>query len=767
MRMAKLIAEYPKTTFWAVLLLVAACVPLLFKIKADTSISSFLPRGHVSYQQKLDIQRIYHINDPIFVDVYDRKTGDIFTPEGLQAVRKLSRILEDLKGIRPGSVRSLDTFEDIRGTAGGFDVNGFLEPMPATLEQAQAVRERAKSFRFFDGLIVSEDGKQAGLIGDFEDNADVLYVFGELDKLREKMDHEGDIGIRLSGPPIVTGTLNVYLNRDALKIDPIAAVLTSLLLFLSLRSWAGVLLPLLVMVPAIAFAAVSMPLFGYDFTPYSNAVPVVVLSTSIGDSVHFLTNYYDLRLQQPGMSAKQAVVQTLKEIWQPIVATSVTTTAGFLMLLKGSPMMPVHHFGVTVAVGVMSAMVLSLTILPASVVMFAPKPTESFARLYAARNGGLPSRWDRLSGWLSGRVVNRLGVTLGFLLAVAGLGYAGLSMLFPDYDPVKFFPKDSHVYQDFYAIRDKYLGLNFIEVDINTGKEDGIYSPDFLQRLEKLQERIEVWPPVGGTISIADYLKKMNQAFNTDQPEFYKIPDNPDANAQFFMLYNISGDPRRFDEVADSNRKRANLRIFLKAGNYHENGDFIRWLEKEAPKSFPNAKVTLGGETYVVYNWMHGVERDVLKSVMLSGLTMFTVGLIFLRSFVGALLLLLPDFIGLVLTYAFIGVTGVAVGLGTSVFASIALGVGIDFAIHYLWRYRDERRAGLDHGAATVHVMQDVGKSILFNGAIIIGGFLILLLSTTSPAQHTGEYVAISVGASLLTTFLVLTTATRWWKVAR
>lgn len=763
--MAKLITGYPKTVFWAVLLLTAAFIPALLKMRADSSISSFLPRGHSSYQQNKDIQRIYNINDALFVDVYDRKTGDIFTPQGLRAVQAVSRYLEDIKGVRPGSVRSIDTFDDIRGTAGGFDVDPFLEPMPQTLEQAQAVRARVKAFPLYDGLLISQDGKRAGIIGDFEESADVLQVFAELEKLRDKMDKEGDFGIRLSGPPIVTGTLNVYLNQDALKLDPLAAVLTSLLLFLSLRSWAGVLLPLLVMVPAITLAAASMPLMGYDFTPYSNAIPVVVLSISIGDSVHFLTNYYDLRLQQPGISGRDAVIQTFKEIWQPIVATSVTTTAGFLMLLNGSPMLPVHHFGMTVAIGVMAAMFLSLTILPAAIVMFDPKPTAAFARLYAARKGGLPSRWDRLAGWLTGRVVNHRGIALGFLLAVAGLGYAGMSLLFPDYDPVKFFPKDSNVSQDFYSIRDNYLGLNFIEVDINTGQEDGIYAPDFLRNLEKLQAGIEGWPQVGGTISIADYLKKMNQAFNADKPEFYKIADNPDANAQFFLLYNMSGDPRRFDEVADSARKRANLRIFLKAGNYHESGDFIRWLEQAAPKTFPGAKVTLGGETYVVYNWMTGVERSVLQSVMYSGLCMFAIGLIFLRSLVGAFLLIMPDFIGLVLTYAFIGVTGVAVGLGTSVFASIALGVGIDFAIHYLWRYRDERRLGLDHDTATLRTMEDVGKSIFFNGSIVIGGFLILLLSTTSPAQQTGAYVAISVGASLLTTFLVLSVATRWWRI--
>ena len=101
---------------------------------------------------------------------------------------------------------------------------------------------------------------------------------------------------------------------------------------------------------------------------------------------------------------------------------------------------------------------------------------------------------------------------------------------------------------------------------------------------------------MGGTISIADYLKKMNQAFHAEALSQYRIADSADANAQLFLLYNLSGDPRRFDEVADEARQRANLRIFLKRGNYAESGDFVRWLEREAAATFPDAQVTLGGE---------------------------------------------------------------------------------------------------------------------------------------------------------------------------
>lgn len=765
--LVKLVTGYPKATFLAVLLLMAACVPLLLQVRADTSISSFIPRGHVSYEQKLAIERIYHINDPLIVDIYDRRTGDIFTPAGLERVREVSRFLEELPGVRPGSVRSLDTFDDIVGSEGGFDVNPFLEPMPTTVETARAVRERVKAFPLYDGLLVSEDGTRAGIVADFEEKADVLAVFAALEDLRARMDGTGDIGIRVSGPPIVTGTLNVYLNQDALRLDPLAAALTTVLLFLALRSVAGMLLPLAVMLPSIAVAFAAMPVLGFHFTPFSNAIPVVVLAIGIADSVHFLSGYYDLRLRDPLLGAPEAVARTLREMWQPIVATSVTTAAGFLMLIQGSPMIPVHQFGVTVAIGVLAAMVFSLVALPAAIVLFDPRPSPAFARLYAARGQGGPSRWDRLVARLMGSVIDRRSVAAAFLIGVAVLGAVGLSRLYADYEPVTFFPKDSNVRQDFYEIRDHYIGVNFIEVDIATGVDDGVYAPEFLTRLDGLQRRIEEWPQVGGTHSIADYLKKMNQAFNADRPDFYRISDSADANAQFFLLYNLAGDPRRFDEVADEARTRANLRVFLKAGNYAQSGDFVRWLEREAAATFPAAKVTLGGEANVIHHWMSGIGTAVGWSVVLSGLGIFLIGALFLRSWFGAALMVTPIIVGVVLTYAFIGASGVPVGLGTSSFASIAFGVGVDFAIHYLWRYREERRLGLAHTAATVRVMEDVGKTIVFNGLIVICGFSVLVLATTLPPQQVGTYVAISVAGSLATTFLVLSVATRWWGAAR
>ena len=422
MNIATLVTTHPKTITSVLLLLLLAALPVAWQLQADRSISSFIPRGHISYDQKLAIQQVYNINDPLFVDVAGPGGGDIYTPEGLALVQRVSRFVEDLPGIRPGSVRSIDTHEDIAGSETGFDVRGFLDPWPEAAEQAAAVRERLKAFPLYDGLLISADGRRAGIIGDFEDGADVLSVFSALERLRAEIAAEGVGEIRASGPPIVTGTLNVYLSRDALTLNPVSAALTALLLFLALRSIAGVWLPLSVMLPAVTVCVASMPLMGFTFTPFSTAIPVVVLAVSIADAVHFLSGYYDRRLQDPGLSAREAVSATYGEIWRPIVITSVTTAAGFLMLIQGSPMIPVEQFGITVAIGVTAAMVFSLTLLPALVVWVEARPSAAFARLYAARAAGgcrrvgetfgrLVDREDRLAGVFS-RALDRHGVVV-------------------------------------------------------------------------------------------------------------------------------------------------------------------------------------------------------------------------------------------------------------------------------------------------------------------------------------------------------------------
>ena len=585
----------------------------------------------------------------------------------------------------------------------------------------------------------------------------MLATFAALRALEAQIDAEteGAYQLRVSGPPIVTGTLNVYLNRDALTLNPVSALLTSALLFLCLRSLGGA-------AATHRHAAVYSDSDGGDvdtgvpFNPFSNAVPVVILATSIADSVHLISGYYDRRIAHPSEPREAALSRVIGELRFPIIFTSLTTAVGFLLLCFSSPMIPVQQFGITVTVGVTAAAVFSLTLLLAIMLMCRLEPSTAYARNFGATSdqGG----WGRFSDGFTRRFSNSRGAASVFMVLVAVLALMGLPRLLPDYEPARFFPPASEVYTDYYAISESYVGANFIEIDFDTGTEGGVYEPEFLARMEALQAGIEGWEVVGSAIFIGDYLKKMNEAFHEGQSEFYQATGDAALNAQYFLLYTISGDPRRFDELTNERRNRASMRVFLKSGSHAKTAEFIRWLEAETAARFPDEAVTIGGESYVVFNWMETIFAQVLWACLITLACMFAIALALTRSIVTSALVVMPVAFGVTLTYTYIGLADIRVGLGTSIFASIAIGSGIDFAIQYLWAYRRAAAQTATHEEATAQVMRGVGKVVVFNALIIAGGFFVLLLSQTTPPAQVGTFVAISILASLGTTFFVLVT---------
>ncbi|MGB0659835.1 MAG: efflux RND transporter permease subunit [Mangrovicoccus sp.] len=760
--------SFPRLTLALTGAFLLACCLTLLGLKADRATDTFLPRGDISFAHKQEIERIYNISDPLVVDV-SAKSGDLFTPRGLALLEEVSYAVEELPGLRLSTLKSLVTQDDIIATEDGFDVAGFLDEMPQTEAEAAKLRERVQGFDVYDGLIISRDGRRAAIVSDLEDGTDVLRLFAEAEALAERISAQTDgaFELRVTGPPIVTGTLNLYMAQDAFRLDPVAGGLSAALLFLCLRSVAGVMLPMLVMLPSVAAAFALMSVAGFTFTPFSNAVPVVIIATSIADSVHLIAGYYDRRLRQPGESRDQAILQVLKAIWIPILFTSLSTGAGFWLLSFGSPMIPVQQFGVTVAFGVMAAFVFSVLVLPAGLLIWRAEPPKAYARMFHrdGQDGG--SLWARFTYGALMPLIRRPILSWGIIAAMLLAVGSGLPLLKPDYEPASFFPTDSRVSQDYYDLTEAYIGANFIEVDLDLGQENAVYEPDFLQRLAQFQTEIEAYEAVGATISLGDFLRKMHQAYNEDDPAYNTIPDRADLNAQYFLLYNVSGNPRRFDELTDEARSRLNLRIVLHTGQYAETHELIEWLRAELPKRFPEAKIMIGGETFVVHEWMDTIFEQVLLSVGASVLVMFGLGLVFLRSLIGAFLLLLPPISGVALTYAWIAFAGTPIGLGTSVFAAIAIGAGIDFAIHFLWAYRRERQQGGDHETSVAHVFEHLGKVIVINALIVAGGFSVLLLATTLPPRQVGTYVAISILASLVTTFIILGTATRAWTLRK
>jgi predicted RND superfamily exporter protein len=756
--------DHPVATLLLAALVTAGIGSGILQLVEDTSAEAFLPRGHVSFVNKKWIDQTYGIHDSILVSIEDRQSPDIFNPEALRLVKEASVFIENLDGIQTSSMRSLATWEDIQGTEDGFTAQGFLTTIPETPRELAKLRERALSFPLYRGLLVSEDAKVAFLIADVRDDVDIIQVFHDVQGYIAKNVDSRRFRVALTGPPVTTGTLNVYLNQDALLLNPVSVLLTCALLFLMFRSGKAVALPFVVVLPSVAWALGTMGHLGARFTPFSNAIPVVTLAIALSDGIHILGTYYHHRLASPSRPRREVLEEVMLRIWTPILWTSVTTAVGFVALLVTSPMVPVQDFGLAVGVGAMAEMMLSIFVLPAAMLLVRLEVPEVVRKRYEA--GPSHGLLDRLLAGLHGLAVRHPLRVIGPVLAVMVLGIAGATRLRVDYNLVDFFPADSEVYLDHQEITRRFAGTHFVDIHLDSGAPEAIFDPAFLRRIETLQADIEGWPQVGKSVSVVQYIKRLNQAVHGDEPSEYRIPDDADLNAQLFFLFSASGDPSQLAELTTSDSQGAHIRVFLRNGRFSDNKPLLDWLETRVARDFPADRYRLGGEAFVNHYWMRLIGQSVINSLLLMFALMFLAGWFLMRNLRAAVLMILPVSMGVLVTYGCMGFLDIPIGLATSIFASIAMGIGIDYAIHYLFHYRLARQEGGSYEEANLKTMSTTGKLVIGNAATVVSGFLVLVLARTVPPNQIGIFVAVGVGASLMTTLLVLGVLTRYVPVA-
>jgi predicted RND superfamily exporter protein len=97
--------------------------------------------------------------------------------------------------------------------------------------------------------------------------------------------------------------------------------------------------------------------------------------------------------------------------------------------------------------------------------------------------------------------------------------------------------------------------------------------------------------------------------------------------------------------------------------------------------------------------------------VLASTLSVLLMCIVIFRSFRDGLLCLAPLFVSVVLVYAVMGLFDIWLGVATSMFAAVAIGLGIDLAIHMVARARKAERMGLDTDAAIAYVYRSTGRA--------------------------------------------------------
>jgi len=411
-------------------------------------------------------------------------------------------------------------------------------------------------------------------------------------------------------------------------------------------------------------------------------------------------------------------------------------------------MIPIREFGIYAAVGVIAAWGLSLTLLPALMLLLKLEPR---------RTGAVPhlNRIDRSISnisLLAFKSPMRYAGALGALLIV--FGFFAMQAKF-DYARKLYFQPGDAVRQSDITLNAKLAGLNFLDIVVSSDEEGQLLTPDALAGLRQLSTDIEALPHVTQVTGIDDYISKMHEVL-TGTPN--SLPVKERAGAQYMFLYEASGDPGDFQEEIDYTHSAALLRAQLRTDRYTEAGHTIdaaqRLLDRWQADS--GLQANLSGRIAVNDGWMDALAASHFRGLTIAVLLVLLAAVLTFRAITPALLTLVPVLTGVLFTYAVMGAFGIAIAPATSMTAAIATGLGVDFAIHLISEIRRHQNNGAITPAAFHGRYGVVARACVYSAFALAIGLAVICTSSAPPLVWFGGLVATAAIGSLAGAIFVL-----------
>jgi predicted RND superfamily exporter protein len=747
-RFFEFIADHPYVTVGVILAITVAFASFVPRLTTDTNFKNYMDKNDPTVQAMDRAEDRYGSQDLFMIAV--ENDGGIFNKETLTKISQMQAEFEGIAGV--DEVTGPLNAQVITGTERALNVGPAApdEEVPATPEAMAAYKDRVMASNTVRDYIIASDGKAAVISIKLKLNADDVAAAKQVAAIVDKYNTAPD-KIYITGLPYMNMVLTESMGKDLKILLPLVILVIIISLYFSFWSLRGVILPLLVVSMSAIWTLGLMGMFNIPITIISFILPVILMAIGIAYCIHVLNKYYEEI--SSGADRRTAVIQTGLHMVSPVSMAGLTTVAGFLSLLN-SFLIPQRQFGVFTGLGVLAAMVLSLVLIPALLAMLkVPKK-----KIHGNSSGILTKV---LSGFE--RVIIRrriLVIIVSVVLFVAFL--AALPMLRIETSEKEFLGADSPVVQAIDVMDRHFSGSEQVMIDIDTGKRDGLKDPAVLNRIEALQEFLES-KGVKKTISIADMVAEMNQKFHADDPAYYVIPDDRKLVSQLLLLFTFQGGDMGNMALGDFSAGEV-------MGLYQSDGSSQQVKLAHEVQDYLDTHFTgtvhaeMVGSTQVSSSMFSRIAMSQITSLGTSILASGLIVSLLLGSIIAGLISLIPIAFTVAINFGVMAYSGTPLDMSTLMVSSIAIGIGIDYAIHFISRFRREMQSGETAESALQKTIQTTGRGIAYNALALALGFAVLLFSSFKGTSNFGLLIAMTMVISALSAFTIIPAILVTWK---
>ena len=799
----------PIVVLIAMLALVVACSIYIPNLNIDASPDSLMLESDPDLMYYREVHREYGTDEYIIVGFKPNKK--MLEPDNIEYIEELSNQFKNINGI--SGVTSLSNVplllqlkEDEKTGQ-----TSFSNLLTTGVDLKKAEQEFASSPIYVDNLISKELSttaikvdieknkelvdlieKKYILLGQQESKSHDVQYLSELEQLRseiilerqvinqrykEVLDSVRDIlasesskgEFYLAGAPLIGNDMKEYVVKDIRTFGIAILGVMVIVLLLFFRSPAWIFLALICAVLNVLFVAGLAALLDFQLTIISSNFVALLIIFSVTLSIHVIIRYQEIQALHPNDSVEDELKVTISQIITPCSYMVLTSAIAFLSLVV-SDINPVITFGYIMILGLFCAFLLTFTVLPALIKLIKPKSRQLEKDKSA----------DFLENILQ-VIVKHKKLTLTILVGMFALNILGISQLTVENRFIDYFKKSTDIYKGLELVDQDLGGTVPLEIILEAGtieeelgddsdEEFGDYlteleetQDDFtaksywynrsgIKKINKVHQYLEDLPQIGKVLSLSS-TEEVFRTINKGEPleDFHlslvysKVPENI-KNVLISPYVSSSGSQARvLARIKDSDHTliRNDLLKKIKADL---NTDFIKNGES----------VRLTGIS-VLYN---NVLQSLFKSQILTLGTVFVAILIMLivlfRSVKLAIIGTLPNIFTALFILGCMGMFGIPLDIMTITIAAITIGIGVDYAIHYIHRYKKEYAQSGDNYQAIHKSQTTVGKALYFTSITITLGFVVLILSNFVPSIYFGLLTSVAMLVSLFATFSII-----------
>ncbi|MGH9836386.1 MAG: efflux RND transporter permease subunit, partial [Blastocatellia bacterium] len=719
-------------------------------LELDVSPLGFVEKGSQARTDFENARKKFGADDYLVVAV---ACDDVFAPANLARLRNLHERIEKTKGVAEvlslanapcarsvdGVITAVKLMPDAR--AGDLENGGVAEEI--TLEEARRV---ATSDRLYVGNLVSADSRTAAFNILLKSDLPTTTRHVITKQIYDLTNDAGFNGAWFAGDPFSQWRATKAIKHDLILFLPLTLLLIALVLWLSFRSLVAVVLPLLTVGIGLVWLFGLMAYFNAHFTILALMLPTLMLAIGCSYMVHVLNQIGIVCEKRLGIGKAELLEEAMRFINLPVIVSALTIIAGFLSLVF-THIPAIRTTGVYAATGAALTMILSLTFIPAALMLLGERAITF--RL------GLTGRMVRLLEATGRWATSQQTLLYALTAIIVVVSVIGVRRIVIDIDYFHFFKPNSETTVGLAEISRRLSGAVSFEIIVEGKQAGAIERPETLERIAELQNFAEKQKDASGqgidrALSVVDFVRHLNRAFHDNDQRHYSIPSDEDVIRELFS----DRDHLRSFLTPDGRTARILIRSNL-SGSQAMAGA-IREVEKKGRELLPDFRVLVTGTFVLLNRTSDQIAGEQKQSITIALVTIFLMLSMLFRSLRVGLTALVPNLIPVLFFFGFMGWRGIELNLTTSLVASLVLGLAVDNAVQFVVRFRRVQSETASLNDAIIQSMRLSGRPIIYANIALAATFAIFAFSNFAPIASFGLLSAVTIIGCLIEDLVLL-----------